>query len=69
MPFNKYIRTSEHYKYVRLYHIGGDINKPGWFAQIGNLHRKCASEREAAILVDKALIFQGKKPLNILKKI
>lgn len=59
----KYIENSNSYKYVQKYRNGCEIK---WLGKVLNRGKTFETEREAALYVDKALISQGKEPVNIL---
>lgn len=62
-----YVCPHTTYKYVYLYY--NTVTKITVYkAQYKNTNKKCDTDREAAICVDKWLIKQGKEPINILKK-
>ena len=63
----KYVPNGSAYKYVRKrIDPNGDIH---WFMCLdGTSAKEYDTEREAAIAVDKALLNQGRQPVNILVK-
>jgi hypothetical protein len=62
--FQKSTRKSEKWKYVYLREMdSGDLM---WVAQVGNKVSYHKEERQAAIMVDKRRLEQGKNPINIL---
>lgn len=64
-------KTRSRYKYVTVLKTKKGLKYKGvFFTNDGRSNSKIKdTEREAAIYVDKQLIKQGKKPVNILKKL
>lgn len=60
----KFIKTSDQYKYVSLQM---ESDKLVWIASPLKKSKTFDNERDAALYVDKVLIQNGKKPVNILK--
>jgi len=62
--FQKSIRKSEKWKYVYLKQMdSGDLM---WVAQVNNKVSYHKEERQAAIMVDRRRLEQGKEPINVL---
>jgi len=55
------------YKYVHYNKHYNSRHKPYRACIIGEFRCSYATEREAALAIDKHLILQGKPPINILK--
>lgn len=70
--FRKRIRKSDKYKYVTLFEFNDcGRKKQLWVAKIGRWFKAIAyfdSERDAALFVDKQMILNGRKPVNILRE-
>ena len=63
----RYVGPSEKYVRVYLYRNDNITKKEDWVAVFPKSTKIFATEREAAIAVDKELINRGKPPVNILK--
>ena len=57
------------YKYVHFNKHYSNKNKPSRACIVGEFRCAYATEREAAIAIDKYLILKGENPINILKKL
>ena len=78
MAYGRTIKRIAPSKYKYVYkvsiHKHGKRRENKWRAAISNYHHGrcwsaiCESERDAAIMVDKALLRIGRDPVNILKK-
>jgi hypothetical protein len=66
--YKKHIKGGSKFKYVSLVHFinNGKVNHK-YRSCIGKFSAYYNTERESAIAVDKYLIKNGKKPINILK--